>query len=58
MFRLVVYDRPTHYILWTCTRSVELALLQKSHDRNFDDALTAIRLDFEGLAATPPAPGN
>ena len=25
-----------HYILWTLTRSIGVALLQKTHDRNFD----------------------
>jgi len=42
MFRLVAYDRKSHYILWTQTQSVELAFLQKTHDRNFDQALTSV----------------
>lgn len=50
MFRLVVYDRKTHYILWAFTQSIEVAFLQKTHDRNFDDALTAILLEFESLS--------
>lgn len=50
MFRLVVYDRKTHYALWTLTRSIEIAYLQKTHDRNFDEALSALLLDFETLA--------
>jgi hypothetical protein len=58
MFRLVVYDRKTHYVLWTLTRSIQIALLQKTHDRNFDDALTAIVNEFEGLSGKllPAAP--
>jgi hypothetical protein len=50
MFRLVVYDRKTHFVLWAFTQSIELAYLQKTHDRNFDDALNAILLEFEGLS--------
>ena len=42
MFRLVVYDRKSHYILWTETQSIELAFLQKTHDRNFDQALSSV----------------
>jgi hypothetical protein len=54
MFRLVVFDRKTHYVLWTLTESIAPALLQKTHDRNFDDALTDILLDFEDLTGKAP----
>ncbi len=55
-FRLVVYDRKTHYILWTFTQSIELAFLQKTHDRNFDESLNTILLEFESLTGkAPPA---
>jgi hypothetical protein len=50
MFRLVVYDAKTHFILWAFTESVDIAFLQKTHDRNFDEALTALVLEFESLA--------
>jgi len=50
MFRLVVYDRKTHYVLWTMTESIETAYLQKTHDRNFDDALKALLQDFLSIA--------
>jgi len=50
MFRLVVYDRKSHYILWTITSSRDVAFLQKTHDHNFDEALTAIVLRFESLS--------
>lgn len=58
MFTLTVFDRKTHYALWTLTRSIDLAILQKTHDRNFDEALAAIVSQFEALsgkqaAATP-----
>lgn len=49
MFRLVVYDRKTHFVLWTFTQSIEVAYLQKTHDHNFDEALTAILLEFESI---------
>jgi hypothetical protein len=55
MFRLVIYDAKTHYVLWAITESINVALLQKTHDRNFDDALTAILVDFEALTGKPPA---
>ncbi|MBT9330347.1 hypothetical protein [Paracidobacterium acidisoli] len=63
MFRLVIYDRATHYILWAMTESVDTALLQKSHDRNFDDALNNILLDLKDLSnntpeAIPSKPGK
>ncbi|MGA2673514.1 MAG: hypothetical protein ABSE99_09810 [Terracidiphilus sp.] len=55
MFRLTIYDRKTHYVLWTLTESIDSAILQKTHDRNFDDALKAILLDFERLTGRAPA---
>jgi hypothetical protein len=55
MFRLVIFDRKTHYILWTVTQSIEVAYLQKTHDRNFDDALSAILAQFLQVAGKPPA---
>lgn len=49
MLKLVVYDRKTHYVLWTLTRSVEGAMLHKSHDRNLDVAIQALAADFQEL---------
>lgn len=56
MLRLVAYDRRSHYILWTCTESVEEAFLQKTHDRNLDEAISRLTADFETVRH-PPAPG-
>ena len=56
MFRLTVYDRKTHYILWTVTQSVDVAFLQKTHDRNFDQALAAVLNSFLQVAGKPPVP--
>jgi len=50
MFRLVVYDRKTHYTLWAFTQSIDIAFLKKTHDRNFDDSLSTLVLEFEALA--------
>jgi hypothetical protein len=55
MFRLVIFDRKTHYILWTFTESIAPALLQKSHDENFDDALAALNSDLRRLAGQTSA---
>jgi hypothetical protein len=54
MFRLTIFDRKTHYALWTVTQSIGLAVLQKTHDRNFDDALTAVLNEFLSVAGKSP----
>jgi hypothetical protein len=53
MFRLVVLDRKTHYVLWALTESIDPANLQKTHDRNFDEALTAITVDLKRVTSAP-----
>jgi hypothetical protein len=53
MFRLVIYDRKTHYVLWALTESIWVALLQKTHDNNFDSALNAITTDLKRLTSAP-----
>jgi hypothetical protein len=55
MFHLVVYDGKTHYILWAVTSSIEIAYLQKTHDKNFDTALTEVLDQFLKIAGKPPA---
>lgn len=52
MFRLTIYDRKTHYVLWAITETIETAMLQKTHDKNFDQALSNITYDF-GAITTP-----
>ncbi len=49
MFRLRIFDRKTHYILWTLTESIAAANLQKTHDRNYDEALSALAQDLKNL---------
>jgi hypothetical protein len=54
MFRLVIYDRKTHYVLWALTASIDIAFRQKTHDRNFDDALQALVYEFESISGKSP----
>ena len=54
-FKLVVYDRKTHFVLWTITQPIDVALLQKTHDKNFDAALTQVLNQFLQIAGKPPA---
>ncbi len=54
-FRLVIYEAGSHYVLWALTEAIDLAYLQKTHDRNFDNALNAIVKDFEELSGREPA---
>src|SRR5208282_718699 len=58
MFRLVVFDRKTHYVLWTLTESIGLAILQKTHDGNFDMALTALTMDLKRVTGAPTSAAN
>jgi hypothetical protein len=55
MFRLVIYDGKMHYILWTLTQTIEVAALQKTHDRNFDDALAVLVASLQSLTAKSPS---
>jgi hypothetical protein len=54
MLRLVIYDRPTHYVLWALTESIAPASLQKTHDRNFDEAVASLVLDAGRLTKSLP----
>lgn len=51
MFRLSVIEKKTHYVLWTWTEAIEAANLQKTHDRNFDDAIAALLTDLMALVS-------
>jgi hypothetical protein len=54
MVRLVIYDRPTHYVLWALTESIAPANLQKTHDHNFDEAVANLVLDAGRLTKSLP----
>lgn len=49
MFRLVIYDAKTHFVLGALTEPIEVAYLKKSHDRNFDNSIASIVKDFNLL---------
>jgi hypothetical protein len=57
MFRLVIYDRKSHYVLWALTESIQVAILQKTHDHNFDEAL-AMLVQYLKRLTTPVAAGT
>jgi hypothetical protein len=54
-FVLVIYDRPTHYVLWALTESIAPAEKQKTHDHNFDEALATLVLDAGRLTKSLPS---
>ena len=54
MARLVVYDRPTHYILWADTQSIDVAFRQTTHDVNFDRALDRLLMDLKSVVTPNP----
>lgn len=58
MFRLVVYDRPSHYVLWTFTDSIEIAFKQQTHDRNFDESISNLVAEFQALTHVPRVAGG
>jgi hypothetical protein len=53
MFRLVILDRRTHYVLWTITQTIGPAVGQKNHDHNFDAAVGVLTGDFLMLGGHP-----
>jgi hypothetical protein len=55
-FRLAILDRKSNFTLWAVTESVEQANLQKTHDRNFDDALTALLSDIQTISSASTQP--
>jgi hypothetical protein len=54
-FRLSVVERKSHYTLWTVNETVQLAYMQKTHDRNFDDALAALVGDVQKISGASQA---
>ncbi len=58
MFRLVIYDGKTHYVLWTVNRSIDSALLRKNCDKNFDLALSEVLGQFLKITGKAPAPAH
>lgn len=53
-FRLLIYDRKTHFLLWTLLEPINVCSRQKTCDSNFDEALPVLLLNFEKLAGKAP----
>jgi hypothetical protein len=58
MFRLVVYDASTHFVLWAVTESIGPANLQKTHDHNFDLALDNVTEVLKRVTTPPLGAGS
>jgi hypothetical protein len=56
MLRLTIFDRKTHYVLWTLTQSIQGALGQENHDHTFDTAVFVLMEKFQQLAGKPVTP--
>jgi hypothetical protein len=50
-FRVVIYDVKTHFVLWTATQPVEMAILSSTAKKNFAAAANALIDDLKTLAA-------
>jgi hypothetical protein len=57
-FRLLIYDRKTHFLLWTLLEPITICARQKTCDSNFDEALSVLLLNFEKLAGKSPGAAN
>jgi hypothetical protein len=53
-FKLAIYDAKSHFMLWTITEPIYIAYRQKTHDKNFDEALANVMADLKALS-TPNA---
>jgi hypothetical protein len=54
-FNLAIIDVKTHVTIWTVIQHIQLAVLQKNSDKNFDNAMTALVNGVATLAGTAPA---
>ena len=54
IFKLLIYDRKTHFLLWTLLEPITVCNRQKTCDTNFDDALLVLLLNFEKLSGKAP----
>jgi hypothetical protein len=57
-FELVIFQQSTHYILWALTESIDVAVLQKTHDKNFDLALGTLVSDLKQVVLRPLPPNS
>ena len=49
--RLTTRDPKTNVLLWGFTEHVQWAILRGNRDKNFDDAMTRVLADVQGLAS-------
>jgi hypothetical protein len=49
--RLLIYDRKTHYVLWTLVHPIEACVLRKACDKNFDLAINGLIHDLKVLSS-------
>ena len=54
IFKLLIYDRKTRFLLWTLLEPITICNRQRTCDTNFDDALLVLLLNFEKLAGKAP----
>jgi hypothetical protein len=54
VFKLLIYDRKSHFLLWTLLEPISDCSRQKTCDANFDEALPVLLLNFEKLAGKSP----
>jgi hypothetical protein len=54
-FRLLIYDRKTHFLLWILLEPIYVCNRQKTCDNNFDEAFSVLLLNFEKLAGKTPS---
>jgi hypothetical protein len=53
-FKLLIYDRKTHFLLWTLLEPITVCSRQRTCDTYFDEALLVMLLKFEKLAGKAP----
>jgi hypothetical protein len=51
--RLLIYDRKTHYVLWTLAHQIGTCALKKGCDKNLDLAINGLSRDLEALSRHP-----
>jgi hypothetical protein len=56
--RLVIYDRRTHYVLWTLAQPTGVCALRKGCDKNFDTAMNSLIRDLKALSDHSQSPAN
>ncbi len=53
--RLLIYDRKTHFVLWTLVHPIGMCALKKGCDKNFDTAMDSLIRDLQALCRQSPS---